>query len=66
MYRYFENNLPNWWVYIKNTILCVVITVPKRLRFCHQQPQNTLVFQNLFAFNILKDFHLLNGDFVEF
>ena len=33
MYRYFENNLPNRWVYVKNTILCVVITVPKRLRF---------------------------------
>ena len=26
MYRYFENNLPNRWVYVKNTILCVVIT----------------------------------------
>ena len=25
MYRYFENNLPNRWVYVKNTILCVVI-----------------------------------------
>ena len=24
MYGYFENNLPIWWVYIKNTILCVV------------------------------------------
>jgi len=24
MYGYFENNLSNWWVYIKNTILCVV------------------------------------------
>lgn len=33
MYRYFENNLPNRWVYIKNTILCVVITIPKHLRF---------------------------------
>ena len=25
-----------------------------------------LISQDLFAFNILEDFHLLNGDFIEF